>query len=64
MAQIASLVLWTIRESNNDTLGTSPQMMLFGWAPANSLNLLKESWTGENVLPVSAGCRFLVRVAA
>ena len=53
--KLLPLVLWTIRESKNDTLGLSPQMMLFGRTPNNTLHLLKESWTGENALPVSAG---------
>ena len=40
--KVLPLVLWTIRESKNETLGTSP---------SNPLRLIKESWTGEIDLP-------------
>jgi hypothetical protein len=44
--------LWSIRESQNETLGVSPYMMVFGRIPCNSLTLLKQNWTEGNDLPV------------
>ena len=49
------LVLWSIREARNQTLGTSPFMMAFGRNPGNPLSLLKETWSGENPLLHTAG---------
>ena len=48
------LVLWTIRESKNETLGTSPHVMVFARTPPNPLKLIKESWTGEIDLPLGS----------
>jgi len=52
--KIIPLVLWSIRESTNKSLGTSPFMMVMGRNPSN-LSLIKESWSGVNPLPHPAG---------
>ena len=53
--RLLPLVLWCIRESKNETLGVSPQMMVLGRLPSNSLKLLKDSWSGDIHLPLSTG---------
>ena len=50
--KVLPLVLWTIRESKNETLGTSPHVMVFAKTPSTPLRLIKESWTGEIDLPL------------
>ena len=53
--KLLPLVLWCIRESKNDTLGVSPSMMVMGRNPSNPLKIIRDSWTGENNLPVDPG---------
>ena len=53
--RLLPLVLWCIRESKNETLGVSPQMIVLGRLPSNSLKLLKDSWSGDIHLPLSTG---------
>lgn len=48
-------VLWCIRESSNETLGTSPYMMVYGRLPSNSLKVLVENWTKNDDLPFNLG---------
>ena len=48
-------VLWCIRESRNETLGTSPYQMVYGRLPSNPLNILVENWTGVDNLPATLG---------
>jgi len=50
--KVLPLVLWTIRESKYETLGTSPHVMVFARTPSNPLKLIKESWTNEIDLPL------------
>ena len=42
------LVLWSIRESTNQSLGTSSFMMVMGRNPSNPLSIIKDTWTGTN----------------
>jgi len=49
------LVLWSIRESTNQSLGTSFFMMVMGRNPSNPLSLIKDTWTGTNTVPHPAG---------
>ena len=49
------LVLWSIRESTNQSLGTSPFMMFMGRNPSNPLSLIKDTWAGTNSVPHPAG---------
>ena len=49
------LVLWSIRESTNQSLGTSPFMMVMGRNPSNPLSLIKDTWAGTNPIPHPAG---------
>ena len=51
------LVLWSIRESINQTLGTSPFMMGMGRNPSNPLSLIKDTWTGIDPVTLPAGNR-------
>jgi len=53
--KLLPIVLWCMRESRNETLGVSPFMMVMGRNPANPLNILKDTWTGENQLPQTVG---------
>ena len=48
-------VLWCIRESRNETLGTSPYVMVYGRQPNYPRNILVENWTGVNDLPAALG---------
>jgi len=49
------LVRWSIRESTNQSLRTSPFMMVMGRNPSNPLSLIKDTWTGTNPVPHPAG---------
>ena len=51
------LVLWSIRVSINQTLGTSPFMMVMGRNPSNPLSLIKNTWTGIDPVKMPAGNR-------
>ena len=51
--KVLPLVLWTIKESKNETLGTSPHVIVFARTPPNPLKLIKEFWTGEIDLPLT-----------
>jgi len=53
--RLIPLVLWSIRESRNQTLGTSPFMMTMARNPRNLLSLIKETWSGKNPLLHTAG---------
>jgi transposase InsO family protein len=46
-------VLWAMREVPNSTTGVSPHVLCFGKLPRGPLAILKESWTGEQDLPVT-----------
>ena len=48
-------VLWCIRESRNETLGTSPFVMVYGRLPVTPLDMLVESWEGHSELPLTFG---------
>ena len=48
-------VLWCIRESRNETLGTSPFAMVYGRLPVTPLDMLVESWEGHSELPATFG---------
>ena len=49
--QFIPFIVWTLRESSSETTGISPYTLLYGHQPRGPLAILKESWTGENVLP-------------
>jgi len=55
VAQNDPLVLWGIRESTNQSLGTSPFMMVMRRNPSYPLSLIKDTWTGTNPVLHPAG---------
>ena len=46
------LALWCLRESKNTTLGVSPFMMVWGKNPTSPLKVIRDSWIGQNTLPM------------
>jgi len=48
-------VLWAMREIPNSTTGLSPYHLAFGRPARGPLAILKENWTGEEVLPLNFG---------
>ena len=51
--QFIPFIEWTLRESASETTGVSPYTLVFGHPPRGVLNILKEFWTGEQILPSS-----------
>ena len=48
-------ILWALREVPNETTGIPPWVMTFGHLPHGPLAVLKETWSGETVLPLDLG---------
>ena len=48
-------ILWALRESVNETTGVSPRLLAFGRLPRGPLAVLKDTWTGEENVPLSLG---------
>lgn len=48
-------ILWTLRESGNETTGLPPYTLLYGHPPHGVLHILQQSWTGEKPLPSTLG---------
>jgi len=53
--KLLPFVLWALREVPNETTGVAPFTLLFGTLPRGPLSALKESWVGEQPLPLNVG---------
>ena len=49
------MLVWTVRESVNNTIGLSSYLLLYGRLPPNRLSLVKEAWEGKCDLPPNLG---------
>ena len=49
------MAMWCLREVENETTGVAPWTLVMGHLPRGPLSILKESWCGEEELPVSFG---------
>jgi len=48
-------ILWALRKSVNETTGIPPWLLAFGHLPRGPLAVLKDTWTGEEDVPLSLG---------
>jgi hypothetical protein len=53
--KLLPFVLWALREVPNETTGVAPFTLLYGTLPRGPLSALKESWVGEQPLPLNVG---------
>lgn len=44
-------IVWSLRESSNETTSVPPYTLMFGRVPRGPLAILKETWVGERELP-------------
>ena len=49
------MAMWCLHEVENETTGVAPWTLVMGHLPRGPLSILKESWCGEEELPVSFG---------
>jgi len=47
--------MWCLRESPNESTGLSPWTLVMGLLPRGPLSIIKDSWCGDENLPVSFG---------
>ena len=52
---VLPMVMWCLREVENETTGVAPWTLVMGHLPTGPLTILKESWCGDKHLPVSFG---------
>ena len=48
-------ILWALRESPNQTTGLPPWLLAFGRLPRGPLALLRDTWIGDEELPLNLG---------
>ena len=55
--RVLPYVLWSLRERPSSTTHVSPYTLLYGTLPRGPLSVIKESWGGEQELPLNVGKR-------
>jgi len=49
------MAMWCLHETINETTGVAPWTLVLGFLPRGPLAILKDSWCGEEDLPVNFG---------
>jgi len=52
---ITGCVLWALREASNSTTNAPPWLLAFDRLPRGPLSVLRDSWVGTEIPPLSLG---------